>query len=487
MSISELLEETSVRGEPRGAEEVLSAVRTEVKRADQRNQILFLGVTAAVGVVIVALLAPVFRSSSIDGVADGADNQREVSEIDAAHNGESHDGIAADDDPVDGNPVDDQHLEGSEAEASESGNTHSSDQAGSKPEGHMSSDHADASSYIAEPGCEFGDVLPAGQANPTTQAEPMGAIWCYDRGPAPEPTRVSEANSWIDDFSYGGDLRSFNDGDLDYRIFNQAGDNPPDRAEHWLNHNHWMVDSSGAFTGGSSMRPDRSFTFEDGTLVIEADVAADIPEYGNDNWVELTVTDAAEPNTVVDNLYAYGQFGVNHSIGCRLQLSAVPVCASYGPVGTTPTPGCSSNAVRSIEISFHQHCGETSGGGLWATDPLYPENRAEDFARSCEPNQSDIFCRDRFRMELTKDSLTLFVNGFKLFESKDWPSDKHLADSFISGEVYVYFSNWSWRSDGELVRYHWDRLAINPIGGPTSSPSFCLEEPAMTCADGGHG
>lgn len=80
----------------------------------------------------------------------------------------------------------------------------------------------------------------------------------------------------------------------------------------------------------------------------------------------------------------------------------------------------------------------------------------------------------------------MYVNGFKMFESKNWPTDKQLPESFVHGELYVYFSSWSFRSDGELVRFHWDRVAINPRQGPSAAPSFCVGEPQNTCEGEGH-
>ncbi len=472
MSIKELLEETAERGDHRGGDQVWLAAQSEVEASIRKGQRVFRATVVALGLLAVAAVSPLLLNQGSESVAEGGS----VAETVAPAHGDNDHGS----DRVGGFTKDpDDRSSRAKTDTTSPNNGTSIGQ-------ESNSDEAGSEKYESAPDCPLGQRVPLGQANPTTQAEPMGAVWCFDQGPAPEPTRVQGDNSWIDDFTYGGDLRRFEDGDLGYRIYNQAGENPPEQATHWLNHNHWMVDSTGAFSGGSSMRPDQAFRFEDGKLVVEADVAAAVPEFDPSHWVEITITDAAEPTSIVDGLYAYGQFGDDHSIGCRLQPSSVPVCAQYGSVGSSPSPGCSQNGERILEISFFQQCGETTGGGEWAKDPTYPDATAADFMRACEPNQTDLYCRDRFRMEVSGDSLSLFVNGFKMFESKDWPEDKQLPSRFLDGDVYVYFSSWSWRSEGELVRFHWDRLAVNPDQGLTTAPSFCVDRNDRTCESADH-
>jgi hypothetical protein len=337
--------------------------------------------------------------------------------------------------------------------------------------------------YEPVAGCEEGTVVPLGQAPGAVGFEPLGSIWCFELNDAPAGlTSVEGANSWVDEFDVGDHvMMRFDDGDLGYRIFNEAG-HDPGRAQHFLNQNHWMVDAKGAFSGGAMMRPDRSFRFVDGKFVVEADVAAAIPEYGDsgDTWVELTITTAPAPTTIdpfPDALYAYGQFPGHQSVGCRLQSSRVPVCAVYGPNGNTP-PGdglCQEmDGWRVLEISFWQHCGQSYGGGPFSDDDL------QHFWRECERGGMDMACRDRFRMEITKDSLSLYVNGKLYFQDSDWPASHQLDDSLVNGDVYVYQSNWQVRNgdshsdpnDGATYRYHWDRFAINPDTAPTPAPSF---------------
>jgi hypothetical protein len=175
--------------------------------------------------------------------------------------------------------------------------------------------------------------------------EPLGAIWCFDLADPPARTAIEGANSWVDDFNVGcpipapagcTSMLSFDDGDMGYRVFDRAGASPG-TTQHWINQNHWMVDAKEGFTGGASIRPDRSFKFENGKLVVEGDFAASMAEYGDDTWGEITITNAPEPTgEFADVLYAYGQFGGYWAVGCRLQSSRVPVCAIEGPTANTP-------------------------------------------------------------------------------------------------------------------------------------------------------
>ena len=77
--------------------------------------------------------------------------------------------------------------------------------------------------------------------------------------------------------------------------------------KHFLHNGHWMVDVAGigappdeyegdrrdaiiaTHWGGGLVRPDRTFRFVDGTLVVEFDVAAGMLAY-HDGWPEIVVT-----------------------------------------------------------------------------------------------------------------------------------------------------------------------------------------------------
>lgn len=97
----------------------------------------------------------------------------------------------------------------------------------------------------------------------------------------------------------------------------------------------------------------------------------------------------------------------------------------------------------------------TWGGGEWV-NPAPGQGW-----RECSGTDPDINCRDRFRWELTKTSLTLFVNGVKYMEHTALPGFG-LPDTIVDGDVYVYFSDWVYQGPNRVVRFHWDRVAVNP-------------------------
>jgi hypothetical protein len=114
------------------------------------------------------------------------------------------------------------------------------------------------------------------------QAAPLGAIspadpgWCHAPLGTGIDTHGQGANFWLDDFDHGQTHASLNSA---YRTF--VGDIPAEI--HFQHNNHWMADlqASSAWNGGNRgavMRPDRSFRFEEGRLVIEADVAAGVAD-----------------------------------------------------------------------------------------------------------------------------------------------------------------------------------------------------------------
>ena len=147
-------------------------------------------------------------------------------------------------------------------------------------------------------GCREGEMTPVGQANPPIELEPLGGVWCFNRVAAPAATRVEGQNSWEDSFDTGVPMHAFDDGDMEYVIFDKVGELAfrAEKSEMFVNNNHWMSDvyTHDAGSRGSAIRPDRSFEFEDGTFVIEADVAASMEDYDANGvaWPELTVTNA---------------------------------------------------------------------------------------------------------------------------------------------------------------------------------------------------
>jgi hypothetical protein len=284
-------------------------------------------------------------------------------------------------------------------------------------------------------------------------------------------TFVNGTNSWIDDFNHHASMADLGPG---YLTFERSSLGGTAKTGHFRHNEHWMADVyAPGQTGGTQMRPNRSFRFENGKLVVEVDVAAGIEDYDGFAWPELTVTTASSPTSsaagrvgptpgtsIGDDLYAYGQFGGQWSVGIRLTGSR-PIAALYDDTHRGFPCG------RVWEISWFQdgfspgtgecpkaHQFSTWGGGEWA---------APGAVRHCAGTDPDINCRDRFRWELTQSTITLYANGRKLMEHTALPGFKALPDAMVNSPVYVYLSDWVYETvPNQVVRYHWDRIAINP-------------------------
>jgi hypothetical protein len=127
-------------------------------------------------------------------------------------------------------------------------------------------------------------------------------------------------------------------------------------------------------------------------------------------------------------------------------------------------------------MSSFEQVGTSSFGG--APDNAGPLDKAW---RTCNGTDPDINCRDRFRMELTKTSVTIYVNGVKYFEQRGLKVP--FPDALVNGNVYVYFAGWEVRQSADTIRYHWDHLAVNPGAGPlTAAPPPPAQQPASAPA-----
>jgi hypothetical protein len=315
-------------------------------------------------------------------------------------------------------------------------------------------------------------VLPVGQADPSGEPEPLWPTWCYRLAKMPI-TRISGSNTWLDEFNVGIDMGLLNDGDMDYRVFGDIDHSGQRQSLAFINQNHWMVDTAGGNNGGLLVRPNRAFRFENGKLVVEADVAAAIPEYEDSASVEIDISTAPEPTgKVVDLQYGYGLFGGHWTFGCRFQADRQIICALFNAAGSPGEGSVFGNELGRVwQMLPFQHVGTVNFGG----EPL--GERAQYF-RQCASNEMDFFCRDRFRLELAKDSVKVFVNGKLYFEQSGFEPQHQLPDEFLNSDLYIYFTNWINRPLEVAYRFHWDRLAVNakdangaPIP-PLPSPSF---------------
>ena len=335
---------------------------------------------------------------------------------------------------------------------------------------HRSTAAADPYGKLERPGCTPA-ALPEGQAYPSDEAEPLRPVWCY-RLASTAPTRLSGANTWVDGFDTGGRFNRLADGDMDYRVFTVGGGGGV-RSAAFLNQNHWMADIAGGGHGGVLLRPNRSFHFDHGTLIVEGDVAAALPEYSDSAAVEMDVTTAPAPTgRVVDQQYGYGAFGGAWTFGCRFQADRHVTCALFNATGSPGDPTVFGNELGRVwQMLPYQKVGAVTRGGE-------PDMVTDDRFRRCHANEMDLDCRDRFRLELTGDSVRVFVNGVPYFEQSGIAPRHQFPAEFLRSDLYVYYTSWVNRPLAAAYRYHWGRLAVNPTDGsgatlpPSAPPSF---------------
>jgi hypothetical protein len=295
------------------------------------------------------------------------------------------------------------------------------------------------------------------------------------------PTFVNGTNSWVDDFNHGASMADIGPG---YKHFENASLPDNGKTATFRHNNHWMADvwAPNGGVGGSYLRPDRSFRFQNGKLIVETDVAAGIKDYQGFAWPEITVSTSSSPEgenygptpgrSIGDDLYAYGRFGGYDTIGIRLTADARPIMAYYD--NTERGFPCG----RVWELSWFQdgtgQCNPDQnatvwGGGEWA---------APGAVRNCQGTDPDVNCRDRFRWELSQDVITLYANGRKLMEHTATAGHHLVPDAMLNGDNYVYMADSVYQPPaGKVVRFHWDTLKINPLTGPSASPTCTPQVP----------
>jgi hypothetical protein len=312
-------------------------------------------------------------------------------------------------------------------------------------------------------------------AGACTSQTPMGAvspsrpIWCEALAPGRD-THTEGTNSWVDGFDHGQTFADLNPRYVEGFFGN--GD-----ALHFQHNNHWMVDieshGSGALIG-AWMRPNRTFRLQsDGTLVVEFEVAtpiADTRENGSlsDSWPELVISTAPAPPGIQEwgsalrrnGTYLYEAFPGYWTFGCRMQQSKHPICAlymdDYGTAGTKPSRRWEINQ-NGGEVSFER------GGG--------PGGLAPDAWKGCNTTQDpDVVCRNKFRWEIRADEVKLYSNGTLFYHAGLINTEMNNILRAQNG-FYVFFGDFAYRFEpGRALRFHWDRVAINPAGGTTPPP-----------------
>jgi len=303
-------------------------------------------------------------------------------------------------------------------------------------------------------------------------APPLGALpparpaWCGALGPAVD-TASRMANAWSDGFVSGashahvaGSYRLFEDA----RRVSARAATSVHRTQQFAHNGHWMVDIAGRgsppgvyegsaadfFTGpnngGALMRPDAGFHFTNDLLVIEFDASAGMTTYGDRVWPEIVVTTASTPSARETNgWYAAGLFGGYPTVGCSFPSDRLSECRIYDADRIT------------ANLNTHDSAGASAAfGGAPTTELL---NGAW---RLCGPQDADIACRDRFRIELARDAVTIFVNGVRYMEHRGLPPGGQLPEQLLRSTVYVYFASWAYLPEPAVARVHWGRIAVNP-------------------------
>ncbi len=274
--------------------------------------------------------------------------------------------------------------------------------------------------------------------------------------PAPvvpiEGTALDGPNTWLDLFDYGpGALPGVGPGYKVYEGVDWVGGSVTSRVD-----NHWIVDvdplanpnePTWNYKGGGMISPDRAFRFEDGVFVIEAEVSAGYNQ--SDFWPELVVSTAPAPTSENAGLYAFTNFlGGYWTFGCRIQTTRYPVCALYTP---------SDARVWEVPQSAH----EVSSG---ENNEYFYASPAKDAWRLCDNRDEYLPCRDRFRIEIRRESFRLFVNGVLYYAYEGLEGSEQFPEAFVGGgDVYAYFASWiGGQGTMGVQRFEWDRIAINP-------------------------
>lgn len=305
------------------------------------------------------------------------------------------------------------------------------------------------------PGCTA-PLAPIGALPPATP------VWCGSLGRAAD-TAIRGPNRWLDEFASGAAYVAPSGA---YRVYADPRRQPTTiyRAETFVHDDHWMVDIGGygappgvyegsaldfelgPNNGGALMRPDAAFRFTGGRLVVELDVSAGMTAYGDRVWPEVVVSTAPAPSGVETNgWYAAGLFGGYPAVGCSVPSDRLAECRVYDDARITANLSAALTAGARTAI-----------GGA-------PTTPARDAAwRTCAPTDPDASCRDRFRIELEKDAITIFVNGTKYMEHRGLPAAAQLPDALLASPVYVYFASWAYLVAPSVARVHWDRIAVNP-------------------------
>lgn len=328
--------------------------------------------------------------------------------------------------------------------------------------------------------------------------EPTIPIWCLDSNSLVTPQATGALDGfggWIDKFNNtisGAQPAHLNDGEIGYHTYeNITGSN---QSQHWEANGYFVADmTKGGSENGTDLSPIQSFSFQNGKLILEADVAASEPGFSDSNngdvvWPEIDWSTIPTPHadSTNDGLYLYGYFRGGYSAGCRLQAHRSLTCSVQADHDLTSTtndqaPCYSSSPARVMEISGFQSCGSVHAG--FSVD----FGAAANAWRVCSPGAVDA-CLDRFRLEWSQNGLVAYLNGIKFAEDSNWPAQALFPDTIVNGStpIYAHFGEFGDFSSSDVYRFHWGRVAVNPhnpdgtIAGPSASPTFGSVIPTPT-------
>ena len=301
---------------------------------------------------------------------------------------------------------------------------------------------------------------------------PLGALppalpaWCDTLTTAID-TAVRTPNSWSDAFQSGAVHARLAKSYLVFEDPRPATSHALTsiyRTQHLAHNGHWMVDIaghgapagiyegsaadffSGPNNGGALMRPDAPFRFVDGHLIVEFEVSAGMTVYGDRVWPEIVVTTAPTPAPHETNgWYAAGLFAGFSTVGCSFPSDRLSECRVYDADKITASLNAGSSAGAT----------ETFGGA--------PSGEAQRAAwHVCGSTDPDASCRDHFKVDLSRDAITIWVNGVKYMEHRGLPAPSQLPADLLTNDVYVYFASWAYLVEPTVARVHWGRIAINP-------------------------
>ena len=311
---------------------------------------------------------------------------------------------------------------------------------------------------------------------------PLGAIGaakpmlCDELAPAVD-TSVRGANSWVDDFNHGTLMGTLPSSYVQGTV-GQGG-----VSKHFLHNNHWMADirsDSGQYPTllASWMRPNAAFHPKaDGSVVIEFEVATPIAgtkgvDTISDSWPEFTISTAPKPSGVQswgspflrNGTYFYESFAAADVMGCRMQQSRQPICAFYG--AGSEGAGAPDRLWEINQNGTDVVEGTEVGGGM-APSSLW--------AGCASADDPDTMCRNKFRVTLTANTIRMAVQkpgatGYTEFYRSTPCDDRAGCQTGQMGRIlnnsggfYVYFAGFAYRIENdEVIRFHWDHLAVNP-------------------------